>query len=72
MYFHIVLQSHASLLGTGRPTHYRVLVDDNKFKADDFQSLTNKLCYLNARFVYLILNFHSICFNYFRSMCFNY
>lgn len=51
MYFHIVLQSHASLLGTGRPTHYRVLVDDNKFKADDFQSLTNKLCYLNARFV---------------------
>ncbi|CAB4387407.1 unnamed protein product [Rhizophagus irregularis] len=47
--FDFFLQSHASLLGTGRPTHYRVLVDDNKFKADDFQSLTNKLCYLNAR-----------------------
>ncbi|RIA88165.1 Piwi domain-containing protein [Glomus cerebriforme] len=47
--FDFFLQSHASLLGTGRPTHYRVLVDDNKFKADHFQELTNKLCYLNAR-----------------------
>lgn len=47
--FDFFLQSHASLLGTGRPTHYRVLVDDNNFKADNFQSLTNKLCYLNAR-----------------------
>src|SRR4051794_14390747 len=49
--FYIVLQSHAIPQGTGRPTHYRVLVDDNKFKADYIQSLTNKLCYLNARLV---------------------
>ena len=49
--YYIVLQSHPVLQGTARPMHYHVLVDDNKFKADDIQSLTNKLCYLNARFV---------------------
>ena len=47
--YYIVLQSHPVLHGTARPMHYHVLVDDNKFKADDIQSLTNKLCYLNAR-----------------------
>jgi hypothetical protein len=55
-----VLQAHATLQGTGRPTHYRVLVDDNKFKADEMQSLTNKLCYLNARFVVYDLISHSV------------
>ena len=49
--FLIDLQSHAVSQGTGRPTHYRVLIDDYNFKADELQSLTNKLCYLNARSV---------------------
>ena len=31
--------------GTSRPAHYHVLWDENKFTADDLQSLTNKLCY---------------------------
>ncbi|CAG8677493.1 8848_t:CDS:2, partial [Funneliformis mosseae] len=43
------LQSHASLQGTARSAHYRVLVDENKFNANSMQELTNKLCYLNAR-----------------------
>ncbi|CAI2164293.1 15995_t:CDS:10 [Funneliformis geosporum] len=47
--FDFFLQSHASLQGTARSAHYRVLVDENKFNADSIQELTNKLCYLNAR-----------------------
>ncbi|CAG8758972.1 17053_t:CDS:2, partial [Funneliformis caledonium] len=48
--FDFFLQSHASLQGTARSAHYRVLVDENKFNANSMQELTNKLCYLNARF----------------------
>ncbi|CAI2189936.1 18841_t:CDS:10, partial [Funneliformis geosporum] len=47
--FDFFLQSHATLQGTGRSSHYRVLRDENDYNADTLQSLTNKLCYLNAR-----------------------
>ncbi|CAG8435462.1 9989_t:CDS:10 [Funneliformis mosseae] len=47
--FDFFLQSHATIQGTGRSAHYRVLRDDNGFGADDLQLLTNNLCYLNAR-----------------------
>ncbi|KAF9100443.1 argonaute 1 [Mortierella sp. GBA35] len=47
--FDFYLQSHAGLLGTSRPAHYNVLVDENKFTSDSLQDLTNKLCYLYAR-----------------------
>ncbi|GAA6012880.1 hypothetical protein JCM11491_006211 [Sporobolomyces phaffii] len=43
------LQSHASLLGTGRSAHYTVLVDDSKFSADVLQELVYNLCYTYAR-----------------------
>lgn len=43
------LQAQAGLVGTARPTHYVVLVDDNKFTPDDLQRLTNGLCYSFAR-----------------------
>ncbi|KAF9168361.1 Eukaryotic translation initiation factor 2C [Actinomortierella ambigua] len=43
------LQSHASLQGTSRPTHYHVLYDDNNFGADELQDFTYKLCHLYAR-----------------------
>jgi len=42
-------QSHAGLLGTSRSSHYTVLVDDSKFKADVIQKLTYHLCYLYSR-----------------------
>ena len=32
--------------GTSRPTHYHVLVNENKLGPDDIQSLTNNLCYM--------------------------
>ncbi|CAI2165391.1 7296_t:CDS:10 [Funneliformis geosporum] len=47
--FDFFLQSHATLQGTGRSAHYRVLRDENGFGADALQLLTNNLCYLNAR-----------------------
>ncbi|KAG0020067.1 Eukaryotic translation initiation factor 2C [Podila clonocystis] len=47
--FDFYIQSHAGLLGTSRPTHYKVLQDDNKFTSDDLQSLTYNLCHLYAR-----------------------
>ncbi|GAB4819183.1 hypothetical protein N2152v2_006229 [Parachlorella kessleri] len=43
------LNSHAGIQGTSRPTHYHVIVDENKFSADQLQSLTYKLCYTFCR-----------------------
>lgn len=47
--FDFYLQAHAGLIGTARPTHYTVLVDDNGFTADTLQQLTNGLSYSFAR-----------------------
>ncbi|RHZ89453.1 hypothetical protein Glove_14g52 [Diversispora epigaea] len=47
--FDFYLQSHAGIQGTVRPTHYYVLYDENNFSADEFQSMTYRLCYLYAR-----------------------
>lgn len=43
--FDFYLQAHGGLVGTARPTHYIVLVDENEFGADSLQKLTNGLCY---------------------------
>ncbi|CAE6438640.1 unnamed protein product, partial [Rhizoctonia solani] len=47
--FDFYLQSHAGIQGTTRPTHYTVVHDENRFKADDLQGLTYGLAYLFAR-----------------------
>ncbi|KAJ6837078.1 protein argonaute 1A-like [Iris pallida] len=47
--FDFYLCSHAGIQGTSRPAHYHVLWDENKFTADQLQSLTNDLCYTYAR-----------------------
>ncbi|KAM1398477.1 hypothetical protein ACFX2I_015928 [Malus domestica] len=53
--FDFYLCSHAGIqamifpCGTSRPAHYHVLWDENKFTADELQSLTNNLCYTYAR-----------------------
>ncbi|XP_028756822.1 protein argonaute 5-like isoform X2 [Neltuma alba] len=47
--FDFYLNSHAGIKGTSRPTHYHVLFDENNFKADELQMLTNNLCYTYAR-----------------------
>ncbi len=41
--------AHAGLQGTVRPTRYAVLMDQNNLSADDFQRLTNNLCWSYAR-----------------------
>ncbi|KAF8407508.1 hypothetical protein HHK36_006642 [Tetracentron sinense] len=51
--FDFYLCSHAGIQGTSRPAHYHVLWDENKFTADELQSLTNNLCYTYG---YLSLN----------------
>ncbi|KAI5077233.1 hypothetical protein GOP47_0007057 [Adiantum capillus-veneris] len=43
------LCAHAGLIGTTRPTHYHVLVDENNFTVDELQELTHALCYTYAR-----------------------
>lgn len=43
------LQSHAGLLGTSRPSHYHVLLDENKLGSDVLQQMTYDMCYLYAR-----------------------
>ncbi|CAI6005991.1 unnamed protein product [Closterium sp. NIES-64] len=47
--FDFFLNSHASIQGTSRPTHYRVLWDENGFTADSMQALCYSLCYTYAR-----------------------
>ncbi|KAI0254712.1 argonaute-like protein [Lactifluus subvellereus] len=47
--FDFYLQSHGGLLGTSRPAHYNVLIDENKFTADGLQSLSYALCHVYAR-----------------------
>ncbi|MCL7031071.1 hypothetical protein MKW94_024565, partial [Papaver nudicaule] len=47
--FDFYLCSHKGIKGTSRPAHYHVLWDDNKFTADELQTLTNNLCYTYAR-----------------------
>ncbi|KAI3653322.1 hypothetical protein MP228_001269 [Amoeboaphelidium protococcarum] len=43
------LCSHAGLQGTSRPTHYRVLHDENKFTPDLIHELTYRLSYTYCR-----------------------
>eukprot|EP00887_Chlorella_sp_A99_P007698 scaffold20.g7698.t1 len=47
--FDFYLNSHAGIQGTSRPTHYHVLVDENRFSADQLQGMTYRLCYLFCR-----------------------
>jgi len=47
--FDFYLQSHGGILGTSRPAHYNVLLDENKFTADGLQSLSYALCHVYAR-----------------------
>lgn len=47
--FDFFLQAHGGLKGTTRPTHYFVVHDENGFKADDLQRLTNDLSYMFER-----------------------
>ncbi|KAH9045386.1 argonaute-like protein [Lactarius pseudohatsudake] len=47
--FDFYLQSHGGLLGTSRPAHYNVLLDENKFTADGLQALSYALCHVYAR-----------------------
>jgi len=47
--FDFYLQSHSCSLGTSRPAHYNVLLDENKFTADGLQSLTYTLCHVYVR-----------------------
>ena len=47
--FDFYLQSHGGLLGTSRPCHYSVLLDENKFAPDALQQLSFSLCHVYAR-----------------------
>ena len=47
--FDFYLQSHAGLLGTSRPAHYNVLLDENNFTPDSLQQLSFALCHVYAR-----------------------
>ncbi|KAI0677583.1 argonaute-like protein [Trametes maxima] len=47
--FDFYLQSHGGLLGTSRPAHYSVLLDENGFTPDSLQALSFALCHVYAR-----------------------
>ena len=43
------LLSHSGIQGTSRPAHYRVLLDQNRFTADDLQIFTFHLTHVFCR-----------------------
>lgn len=43
------LQSHSGILGTSRPSHYSVVMDENDLGADQLQALSYMLCYTYGR-----------------------
>jgi len=47
--FDFYLQSHGGLLGTSRPAHYNVLLDENNLSPDGLQELSFALCHVYAR-----------------------
>ncbi|EGF81781.1 hypothetical protein BATDEDRAFT_16026 [Batrachochytrium dendrobatidis JAM81] len=47
--FDFYMCSHPGLQGTSKPTHYKVLFDENGFTSDSLQELTYRLCYLYCR-----------------------
>ncbi|KAK1389077.1 Argonaute [Heracleum sosnowskyi] len=47
--FDFYMCSHAGRIGTSRPAHYHVLVDEIGFSADDLQNLVHSLSYVYQR-----------------------
>ena len=47
--YNFVLQSHAGLQGTSRPTVYHVILDENNLGSDAMQQLCFNLCFLSER-----------------------
>jgi Piwi domain len=48
-FYDYYLLSHPGLQGTSRPTHYTILVDENRLSVDDIQALSYNLCHVYAR-----------------------
>ena len=47
--FDFYLLSHGGIQGTSRPSHYHVLLDENKFTPDELETLTFHLCFNYVR-----------------------
>lgn len=47
--FDFYLQSHAGILGTSRPAHYNVLLDENNFRQVDFRQSNISLIFFLVR-----------------------
>ncbi|XP_020583523.1 protein argonaute 4B-like [Phalaenopsis equestris] len=54
--------SHAGMIGTSRPTHYHVLLDENGFSPDDLQELVHSLSYVYQRSTTAISVVAPICY----------
>ncbi|CAL0307497.1 unnamed protein product [Lupinus luteus] len=56
------LCAHAGMIGTTRPTHYHVLLDEIGFSADDLQELVHSLSYVYQRSTTAISVVAPICY----------
>ncbi|KAG7947378.1 hypothetical protein I3843_14G091600 [Carya illinoinensis] len=56
------LCAHAGMIGTTRPTHYHVLLDDIGFSTDDLQELVHSLSYVYQRSTTAISVVAPICY----------
>ncbi|CAN0923207.1 Protein argonaute 4 [Linum grandiflorum] len=56
------LCAHAGMIGTTRPTHYHVLMDEVGFSADDLQELVHSLSYVYQRSTTAISVVAPICY----------
>ncbi|KAF6159168.1 hypothetical protein GIB67_032785 [Kingdonia uniflora] len=48
-YYDFYMCAQAGMIGTSRPTHYHVLLDEIGFSADNLQNLVHSLCYVYQR-----------------------
>ncbi|XP_039018892.1 protein argonaute 4-like [Hibiscus syriacus] len=58
------LCAHAGMIGTTKPTHYHVLLDQIGFSADDLQELVHSLSYVYQRSTTAISVVASICYSH--------
>lgn len=54
--------AHAGMIGTSRPTHYHVLVDEIGFSPDDLQKLVHSLSYVYQRSTTAISTVAPVCY----------
>ncbi|KAL8789958.1 MAG: hypothetical protein Q9213_000844 [Squamulea squamosa] len=62
------LQAHAALKGTAKPTHYVIILDENKMNADGLEALVRTQGYaITFRWLIIVEQTHNLCYLFGRA-----